>query len=163
VTKSLVFGYSSSIELLSLFEDFRLMCNDAIRVAVQRNPRNRFELIEAAYVMLRQFGLHTHYVLAACEVAFSAYRNKNRKSIPYVNRAFLKLDNQSYHLSHLLLRIPTRPRNFIFLRLQGSKQGSKLDCPKCDKAWDRDVLASRNIMACAVPQARPSNGSNEGE
>jgi putative transposase len=39
----------------------------------------------------------------------------------------------------------------------------KLYCPKCDKTWDRDDLASKNIMACAVPQARPFRGSGEGE
>ena len=39
----------------------------------------------------------------------------------------------------------------------------KLYCPKCDKLWDRDDLASKNIMACAVPQARPSKGSSDGE
>ena len=38
-----------------------------------------------------------------------------------MRKAFLKLDNQSYELNHLLLRIPTKPRNFIFLTLQGSK------------------------------------------
>lgn len=36
----------------------------------------------------------------------------------------------------------------------------KLYCPKCDKTWDRDELASLNIaamkMACVVPQAQPS-------
>jgi putative transposase len=39
----------------------------------------------------------------------------------------------------------------------------KLYCSRCDKTWDRDDLASKNIMACAVPQARPSRGSDEGE
>jgi len=120
-TKSLVFRYSSSVELASLFEEFRLMCNDAIRIAVQKKPTNRFELITAAYATLKQYGLHTHYILSACEVAYSAYRNKNRKSTPYVRRAFLKLDKQSYQLNHLLLRIPTTPRTFIFLTLQGSE------------------------------------------
>ena len=28
---------------------------------------------------------------------------------------------------------------------------------------DRDVLGSRNTIACAVPQDRPSKGSDEGE
>jgi len=64
--------------------------------------------------------LHTHYILSACEVAYSLYGNKRRKGIPYVRKAFLKLDNQSYQLNHLLLRIPTTPRNFIFLVLEGS-------------------------------------------
>lgn len=69
---------------------------------------------------MKGYGLHTHYILSACEIAYSVYRNKNRKSAPYVGRAFLKLDNQSYQLNHLLLRIPSTPRSFIFLTLEGS-------------------------------------------
>ncbi len=96
------------------------MCNDAIRIAISEKPRNRFELIELAYSRLKGYGFHSHYIQNACEVAFSAYRNKNRKSDPNIKRAFLKLDNQSYILNHLVLRIPASPRQFIFLVLQGS-------------------------------------------
>ena len=96
------------------------MCNDAIRIALREKPKNRFKLIELAYPRLKEYGLHTHYILSACEVAYSAYRNKSRKSDPYVRQAFLKLDNQSYFLSHLILRIPTKPRQFIYLSLQAS-------------------------------------------
>ena len=103
-TKAVAFSYISSDELLSLFENFRLMCNDAIRIAVQEKPKNRFNLIELAYARLKQYCLHTHYILSACEVAYSVYRNKNRKSTPYVRRAFLKLDNQSYRLDHMLAK-----------------------------------------------------------
>jgi putative transposase len=118
--KSISFRYVASHQLSSLFEDFRLMCNDAIGIAVREKPRNRFNLVELAYARLKQYGLHTHYILSACEVAYSVYRNKKRRRVPYIQRAFLKLDNQSYQLNHLLLRIPTTPRNFIFLTLQGS-------------------------------------------
>src|SRR2546427_4470837 len=96
------------------------MCNDAIRIALKERPRSRFTLIEMAYARLKEYGLHTHYILSACEVAYSVYRNKDRKSVPYIERAFLKLDNQSYSLNHLLLRIPTTPRHFVYLTLQGS-------------------------------------------
>jgi len=120
-TKSVSFSYSSSAEISSLFEEFRLMCNDAIRIAVQEKPTNRFSLIEAAYARLKQYCLHTHYILSACEVAYSVYKNPRRKATPYVRRIFLKLDSQSYQLNHLLLRIPSEPRDFIFLTLQGSK------------------------------------------
>jgi len=121
-TKAIQFRYVASDELASLFEEFLLMCNDAIRIAVKEKPRSRFTLIEMAYPRLKEYGLHTHYILSACEVAYSVYRNnKDRKStVPYVERAFLKLDNQSYSLNHLLLRIPTTPRHFIYLTLQGS-------------------------------------------
>jgi putative transposase len=125
--KSIGFRYYASDELSSLFEDFRLMCNDAIRMAIQyeeehggERVRSRFKLIEVAYPRLKEYGLHTHYILSACEVAYSAYRNRNRKSRPYVKRAFVKLTNQAYVLNHLILRIPTRPRRFIYLTLQAS-------------------------------------------
>ncbi len=96
------------------------MCNDAIGIALKEKPKNRFKLIEVAYSRLKEYALHTHYILSACEVAYSVYRNKSRKSDPYVKEAFLKLDSQTYSLKHLLLRIPTTPRHFIYLILQGS-------------------------------------------
>lgn len=33
-------------------------------------------------------------------------------------------------------------------------EGRRLMCPSCRQIEDRDVIASKNIMACAVPQAR---------
>ncbi len=118
--KAIQFRYVASDELTYLFRDFRLMCNDAIRIALKEKPRSRFTLIEKAYPRLKEYGIHTHYILSACEVAYSVYRNKDRKSVPYIEKAFLKLDNQSYSLNHLLLRIPTTPRHFVYLTLKGS-------------------------------------------
>src|SRR5438093_13610725 len=84
-----------------------------------KRSRGAGYLSEMAYPRLKEYGLHTHYILSACEVAYSVYRNKDRKSDPYIERAFLKLDNQSYSLNHLLLRIPATPRHFVPLTLQG--------------------------------------------
>jgi len=119
-SKLISFKYTASDDLSSLFEDFRKMCNEAISIAAEERPKSRFRLIELSYERLKEYGLHSHYTLAACEVAFSLYRNKNRKSIPFIEKAFLKLDNQSYRLNHLLLRIPTTPRRFTYLVLEGS-------------------------------------------
>jgi hypothetical protein len=125
--KAISFRYLASDELPSIFEDFRLMCNDAIRIALRyeeehggETVKSRFKLIELAYSRLKEYGLHSHYIQSACEVAYSAYRDKRRKSAPYVKQAFLKLDNLSYSLNHLILRIPTRPRQFVYLTLQAS-------------------------------------------
>jgi len=96
------------------------MCNDAIRIALKRKPKNRFKLIELAYPKLKEYGLHTHYILSACEVAYSACKNENRRSDPYVKRSFIKIGNQAYSLNHLILRIPVRPRHFIYLSLHSS-------------------------------------------
>ncbi len=46
--KAIQFRYSASSDLRSLFEDLRLMCNDAIRVALKEKPRRRFSLVELA-------------------------------------------------------------------------------------------------------------------
>ena len=135
--KAISFRHNTSDELSSLFEDFRLMCNDAIRIATQyeeehdgERVKSRFRLVGLAYPRLKEYGLHTHYILSACEVAYAVYRNTHRKSIPYVRKAFLKLDRQSYVLNHLILRIPTRPRQFIYLTLQTSNyQLSFIDNP----------------------------------
>src|SRR3989449_2465532 len=134
--KAIQFGYAASDELASLFEDFRLMCNDAIRIAIKGKPRSRFTLIEMAYPRLKEYGLHTHYILSACEVAYSVYRNnRDRRSQPYIGRAFLKLDKQSYSLNHLLLRIPTTPRHFVYLTLRGSDYHlSVIDDPTLKRA-----------------------------
>jgi len=118
--KSALFKYDAPEELSSLFEDFRLMCNEAIKVTLQEKPGNRFKLLEMAYERLKKYGLHTHYILSACEVAFSVCKNRRKWATPYIKRPFLKLDNQSYRLKHLLLRIPTAPRRFVFLTLRGS-------------------------------------------
>jgi len=125
--KTVSFQYDASNELSSLFEDFRLMCNDAIRAALKyeeehggEKVQSRFRLIELAYPRLKEYGLHTHYILSACEVAYSVYRDKNRKSPPYVRKAFLKLDKQFYLLNHLILRIPTKSRRFVYLTLHAS-------------------------------------------
>jgi hypothetical protein len=58
------------------------MCNDAIRIAIDEKPKSRFALIKKAYPRLKEYGLHTHYILSAREVAFAAYRNKERRSDP---------------------------------------------------------------------------------
>jgi putative transposase len=134
------------------------MCNDAIRIAIEEKPKDRFKLIELAYQKLKEYGLHSHYILSACEVAYSVYRNKNRKSVPYIKRAFFKLDNQSYQLNHLLLRIPTTPRHFIFLTLKGSNYHlSFIDGTGLKKG---SVTVTEEAVSIAfsneVPQAVPS-------
>jgi hypothetical protein len=77
--KAIRFAYEASEELSELFEEFRLMCNDAIRVALKERPRSRFALIKLAYPRLKEYGLHTHYILSACEVAYSVFKNPRRE------------------------------------------------------------------------------------
>jgi putative transposase len=118
--KAISFRYEASEELSSLFEEFRLMCNDAVRIALKEKPESKFKLILLAYPRLKEYGLHTHYILSACEVAYSACKDKKRRSAPRIRRSIVKLDSQTYRLNHLILRIPTSPRHFIYLTLHAS-------------------------------------------
>lgn len=119
-TKCITFQLQSSAQLDKLMDTFKQMCNDCIRIAVLAQPKNRFQLQGIIYDKLKQYGLHSHYILSACEVAYSVYKNKKRKSIPYVKKSFLKLDNHSYDLNYMLLKIPIKPREYIQLPLKGS-------------------------------------------
>jgi putative transposase len=155
--KTIQLRYTASCELDALFENFRLMCNDAIRIALNEKPKSRFMLIELAYPRLKEYGLHSHYILSACEVAFTAYRNKDRESDPYVKRAFIKLDIQSYNLNHLLLRIPIRARQFVYLTLQGSNHHlSFIDNPRLKRGSITITPHTASIaFSNEIPETQP--------
>jgi hypothetical protein len=118
--KAVKFHYEPRADMLSLLKTFRDMVNEAIRVGFEKKPKTRFQLIAMAYCDLKnRYGLHTHYILSACECAFAMLRNRRWKKQPYAKHLFLKLDNQTYRLDYMLLRIPTTPRNFITIPLRG--------------------------------------------
>jgi len=151
--KAIRFAYEASEELSTLFEEFRLMCNDAIRTALKEKPRSRFALIRLAYPRLKEYGLHTHYILSACEVAYSSFKNPRRRSKPYIRRPFLKLDSQTYALDHLILRIPTKPRHYIYLTLQASNhQLSFVDDPLLKRG---SITVTASALAIALTKNVP--------
>jgi len=122
VVKAVRFSYIPSVEMLSLLETFRCMVNDALRIGFEKKPRSRFQLITMVYRDFKErYGLHTHYILNACECAFAMLRNRKWRTMPYAKCLFMKLDNQTYKLNYMLLRIPTTPRNFIHMPLSGGE------------------------------------------
>ncbi len=91
------FTYKPSSEILRLFRTFGQMCNDAIRIAIAQDASSRFDLISKSYHYLKQYGLHTHYSLNACEVAFPIYQRWKEASpgkvreiltLPYFQKAW---------------------------------------------------------------------------
>ncbi len=117
-----MFHYRPTREVLELLGSFRRMVNEAISIGLERRPQTRFQLIAMVYENFKDYGLHTHYILNACEVAFSILRNHRRRNRPpYAKRPFLKLDSQTYKLDYLLLRIPAGPRKFIFIALKAGE------------------------------------------
>jgi putative transposase len=119
--KAVRFRYTPTERVRGLMERFREMVNEALRIGYERKPRSRFSLITMAYCELKRYGLHTHYILSACECAFAMLRNRRWKRLPRVRRPFLKLDSQTYVLNYMLLRIPEKPREFILIPLIGGE------------------------------------------
>ncbi len=124
--KAVKFIYKPSSEIIELFKTFRQMCNDAVRIAIAQDASSRFDLISKSYRYLKQYGLHTHYILTACEVAYAVYQRwrenapekvkeiltlpyfrkrgileelaRRRIPLPFIRRPFMKFDNQAYKL-----------------------------------------------------------------
>ena len=127
VVKCVKQNYDAPAELLFVMEQFRGMVNRAITVGLERNITSRFKLRSAVYSELHN-GLHTHYIYGAVEKATAIlknYRKALRKAnakgktvrMPYVCKAFLSLDNQSYRIIDGVLRVPIQPRQFIKIPL----------------------------------------------
>jgi hypothetical protein len=75
--KAVTFRYKPTEEVLSLLETFRNMVNEALRVGFEKKPKSRFKLIMEVYELFKErYGLHTHYILNACECAFAMLRNR---------------------------------------------------------------------------------------
>lgn len=117
--KAVRFQYTPREDVRVLLLTFRDMVNEALRIGFEKKPRTRFQLIMMVYYDFKEkYGLHTHYILGACECAFAMLRNRKWRKCPYARNLFLKLDNQTYRLDYMLLRIPTMPRHFIAIPLK---------------------------------------------
>jgi len=110
-------------EINGVLETFRRMVNEAIRVGLKQNITSRFKLTKTVYKELHN-GLHTWYILSAVEKACAIlknYRKAKRKhpytKQPYVKKAFLSIGNQAYKIADGKLRLPTKPRQFIYIPL----------------------------------------------
>jgi len=154
--KTVKFNYVPTVEMLSLLEKFRCMTNDALRIGFEKKPRSRFQLITMAYSDLKdRYGLHTHYILSACECAFAMLRNRKWRKQPYARRLFLKLDNETYKLDYMLLRIPTTPRNFIHIPLRGGEYQLSFLCDPTLKRGSITITENSVVLAISKETEEP--------
>jgi putative transposase len=113
----------TALEVNEVLEVFRKMVNEAIRVGLERNISSRFKLNNVVYEELHN-GLHTWYILAAVEKACAIlknYRRAKRKNTktkkPYVKKPFLSIGNQAYKIIDNKLRLPIKPRQYVYIPL----------------------------------------------
>ena len=116
--KAIRFNHDNT-EILTLLETFRQMVNEGIRLGKQHNIRARNKLIAICYEEFKKCGLHTHYTLSACEVACARLKQyRKHRKLAYVRKPHLKLDNQTFKVKDGRLRIPVKPREFLYIDLK---------------------------------------------
>ena len=109
---------------LWLLETFCYMVNRCIDVGLERGITSRYALVREIYHELKQLGLHSWYVLGAIEVATAIlknYRKAKRKGKkvkrPRAKKLMAKIGNQAIAVIGDRLRVPLRPRQYIFIPL----------------------------------------------
>lgn len=110
-------------ELQPVFDYFRSIANEAIRIGAERSITSRFMLHNILYYKLRT-EFHCKYVYGALECAASKLRlfrqvkKKNLKArIPYISKNHLILDNRAYKITDGQIRIPTNSGFYCFIKL----------------------------------------------
>jgi hypothetical protein len=115
--------HSKKADLLPVFNYFRFVANEAIRIGVEKNLTSKFNLHYELYYKLRS-EYHCKYVYGALECAASRFKNykktlrKNLKTkTPYISKNHLLLNNESYKISDGQIRIPINPRQYYSIKL----------------------------------------------
>ncbi|MGI0046256.1 MAG: RNA-guided endonuclease InsQ/TnpB family protein [Nitrosotalea sp.] len=140
ITKCVWQYHDKKDDLEPVFDYFRYCANEGIRIGIEKNLTSKFKLHYQLYHKLRinsQF--HSKYIYGALECAASklklykkALKKKHGAKKPYISRNHLILDNQLYKIEQDIIRIPTEPTKYIFVKLtkyvcekiKGTKFGS---------------------------------------
>jgi len=123
--KAIKQNYRPNQELEGVFDAFRDMVNHCIQVGLEKEITSRFKLSNEVYGELHN-GLHTWYILSAVEKAAAIlknYRKSMRKNPhtkrPHVSKPFLSIGNQAYTIVDGRLRLPIKPKQFVYIPLNG--------------------------------------------
>jgi len=124
VVKCVGIPYQPSEDVLRLLEAFRNMVNYCIHVGLEKGITSRFKLTREVYYRLMEYGYHSWYVLSAIEVATAILKNyrkakrRNRKvKAPRARKLMAKIGNQAVKVADGMLRIPLKPRQYLYIQL----------------------------------------------
>lgn len=116
--------YKPSRDVLGLLEAFRDMVNYCIHVGLERGVTSRFRLSNEVYHDLTKSGYHTWYVLSAIEVATTILKNYRKAKrgncevrVPRARKLMAKIGNQAIKVANGMLRIPLKPRQYLYIQL----------------------------------------------
>jgi putative transposase len=145
-----------------------------LKKGLEKKITSRFRLLKEVYEESKKFGLHSHYILSTSEVACAILKNYRRyKKIkePEVKKLFIKLDNQTYKLiekqGELFVRIPFKPRKFLYIKLKYGKyqkgflEDKTLKLGSVIALTNRLVLCFRKESKIAEPKSKVALDINE--
>jgi len=163
----------------SLLEDFRLAVNNAIRVGLQARATSKYALTKLAYKDFRQGHpkMYSQHLVSAFEVAGSILKNHRRRvrkgdraRVPFVQRLFMKTENQAYKLDRAkgVVDLPIRAGCHVDLKLVLSDyhrrylDDSTLSLGSLTLFSDRVIIAFRkNAPKSYLPESALSLDTNE--
>jgi len=123
VTKCIWQHHNRKAELYPVFEYFRSITNEAIRIGIEKSITSQFGLHYELYYRFRS-EIHSRYIYGALGCAASKlkfYRKMKRKNpqvkIPYISKNHLILESGAYKISDGQIRIPIRPRQYCRIKL----------------------------------------------
>lgn len=125
-------------DLQQVFDYFRHVANEGIRIGIEKNLTSKFRLHYEIYYKLRS-EFYCKYIYGALECAAAAlkiYRKAKRRNpntkVPYIHRNHLILDNCAYKITDGRIRIPIKPyyyctiklNHYVLKQIQNVKLGS---------------------------------------
>jgi putative transposase len=118
--KAVRFGYRPTPETRELLETFRMMVNQAIRIALEENIKGRLRLRDRIYRDFRErYGIVSYYPYSVAEVAWSIVKKHRRwHRSPCARRLMLRIESASYSLNYGLLNLPFKKGLRHFIPLQ---------------------------------------------
>lgn len=160
-TKCVWSYHDKQSEFKPAFDYFHSIVNEGIRIGIEKNITSKFALHKELYYRFRS-EFHSKIIYGALECASSrikTFRKVRKKiqhsKIPHVIKPHLVLDNQSYKIIDDSIRIPIKPRQYIFVRLnsyiisviQGMKLGSIT------------VTENKIVISCSknIPEQKPTD------
>lgn len=118
--KAVRFAYKPTEQTRELLATFRMMVNDAIRIALEEDVKGRLKLRNRIYKELQErYGMVSCYPYSVAEVAWSIvkkHRRWDRK--PAADRLMMKMDSANYSLNYAILSLPFRKGERVLIPLQ---------------------------------------------
>ncbi len=186
LVRGVVFRLASELppEARLLLEDFRLVVNKSIRIALVGRVTSRNGISKLAYRQLREEhpGMYSQHLVSSFEVAATILKNHGRRTsreersaTPFARRLMMKAENQAYKLDRVngVVDLPIRAGHHVKLPLCVSEYHRRyltnqtLSLGSLTLLPDRVIVAFRKeppvqISASSVLSLDTNEGSMDG-